>query len=98
MLVKRHLNWFIDCFKHCAQQVNVSNFAYNLHISFYIVDIDECATNVDTCVDSSSTCVNTPGAFRCDCKTGFNKLSDFICAGKTEMSDYDIVLIENIKV
>lgn len=65
---------------------------------FFIVDIDECATNVDTCVDSSSTCVNTPGAFQCDCKTGFNKLSDFICAGKTEMSDYDIVLIENIKV
>lgn len=65
--------------------------------SFLIVEIDECATNVDTCVDSSSTCENTPGAFRCNCKTGFNKLDDFTCAGETEKSDYDIALIENIK-
>lgn len=35
------------------------------------IDIDECSVDKNAC-DSYQNCVNTPGSFRCECKSGFS--------------------------
>ncbi|XP_058967369.1 latent-transforming growth factor beta-binding protein 3-like [Pocillopora verrucosa] len=40
-------------------------------------DIDECKSP-DTC-PANSHCTNTEGAFKCDCKAGFQKTADGVC-------------------
>ena len=45
------------------------------------MDVDECK-DPNICNDINKVCVNTPGAYRCDCRTGFQLNSDTVqCEG-----------------
>lgn len=45
-------------------------------------DIDECAEGRHYCRENTM-CVNTPGSFMCICKTGYIRIDDYSCTGKS---------------
>uniref|UniRef100_A0A1I8I5M9 SUEL-type lectin domain-containing protein n=1 Tax=Macrostomum lignano TaxID=282301 RepID=A0A1I8I5M9_9PLAT len=51
------------------------------------VDINECKEN--PCLGDSATCVNTPGSFKCKCKTGFEYNKYFGCVDIDECKGKD---------
>lgn len=51
-----------------------------IFVNFLLADIDECKSP-DTC-PANSHCTNTEGAFKCDCKAGFQKTADGVCESR----------------
>lgn len=47
-----------------------------------LTDIDECAEGRHYCRENT-VCVNTPGSFMCICKTGYIRIDDYSCTGKS---------------
>lgn len=47
-------------------------------------DIDECAEGRHYCRENTM-CVNTPGSFMCVCKTGYIRIDDYSCTGKSSV-------------
>lgn len=48
-------------------------------------DIDECAEGKHYCRENTM-CVNTPGSFMCICKTGYIRIDDYSCTGKSTLA------------
>lgn len=46
------------------------------------VDKDECQIFPPVCTGLKEQCTNTPGAYTCDCETGYQKNNNDICTGK----------------
>lgn len=60
--------------------VNIWNNRFNLFFKMHL-EIDECIEGKDNCDLTSSDCVNTPGSYKCSCKTGF-EMKGSVCVGK----------------
>jgi len=52
----------------------------------WFVDIDECETMNAAQCDQLRTCQNTPGSYRCSCRSGFEGDSDGNCTGKVHLN------------
>ena len=52
---------------------------YDLSLSSFFADVDECATNNGGCIH---TCLNTQGSYRCACRSGYELAEDLLsCYG-----------------
>ena len=53
-----------------------------LEDSFNPLDLDECASGRHSCDVGTSICVNTLGSYTCQCRPGYEKISQDKCQGE----------------
>ena len=70
--------------------LTVSSFVTNAqcfcHLSFIILDIDECTNGCNDC-DVNANCTNTIDSFNCTCNTGYTG-DGRLCSGNIETANH----------
>ena len=64
------------------------------HVSFYIIDIDECTQGGHDC-HGNAACSNTNGSFVCRCLSGYIGDGIIECQG-TELAWCELIVVEYV--
>ena len=75
-----------ECFNYSGGfQCCDSGYTTNRYANWQCQDIDECAVNSNSCDYYTESCENTPGSFKCSCKSGYQDYGNG-CVRKTTVS------------
>ena len=55
----------------------------NIPMIISVADIDECLDGNHTCDLNTTTCENTPGSYKCICKSGYGQNDGKRCTGSS---------------
>ncbi|MDN0705599.1 hypothetical protein FCX65_25480, partial [Escherichia coli] len=74
----RHTSQNSELLPRAVARYLCSQFDSNTHLTYFLIDLDECATKQHNC---QFLCVNTIGSFTCKCPPGFTQ-HHTACIGK----------------